>query len=143
MLQAHASSLSIAFFEGPDGALPAHYRGGALIALHGSWDRNPSTGHKIIVLPFDEAGRTKMATSTATATTFPYEVVFGGGKRGEHRDGAWGWSANGAGEDVVRPVGVAISPIDGALYVSSDNGKVALTDAGKGEGALYRIALAR
>ena len=85
-----------------------------------------------------------MATSTVTSTSFPYEVVFGGGSKGVARDGAWGWRVGDDGEDVVRPVGVAVSPIDGALYVASDNGKVALTKLGKSEdGNLYRIALTR
>jgi hypothetical protein len=64
-----------------------------------------------------------------TATTFPYETVFGGGDATGPKDGAWSWSANGLG-DSTRPVGVAISPIDGALYVSSDSG-----------GLVYRIGI--
>ena len=141
VLQAHSSALSVAFFEGPDGALPARWRGGAFVALHGSWDRNPSTGYKIVWVPFDADGKTPMATSTADATTFPYEVVFGGGRAGAPRDGAWGWGDGGEGEDVVRPVGVAVSPIDGALFVSSDNGEVPLAGVGKKrDGNLYRIA---
>ena len=144
LIQAHASALSLEFFEGPDGALPARWRGGAFIALHGSWDRNPSTGYKIVWLPFDAAGTPPMPTSTAAATTFPYEIVFGGGDRAGPRDGAWGWHTADAGEDVVRPVGVAVSPIDGALYVSSDNGSVALTKLGKSsDGNLYRIGVVR
>jgi glucose/arabinose dehydrogenase len=143
VLQAHASSLSIEFFEGPDGALPARWKGGAFVALHGSWDREPPTGYKIVWVPFDADGRTKMATTTSSTTTFPYEVVFGGGTNGKHVDGAWGWSVGGDGEDVVRPIGVAISPVDGALYVSSDNKKVTLTSKGKGDGNIYRIGLRR
>lgn len=130
VLPAHSSALGITFFDGPSGSLPERWRGGAFVALHGSWDRTPSTGHKIIwlspELPMSKDG-----------LTFPHEVVFGGGAKNQHRDGAWSTPD----EDVVRPIGVAVSPIDGALYVSSDNAKVALTKAGKGDGVLYRIAL--
>lgn len=144
VLQAHASSLSIAFFTGPAGNLPDRWKNGAFIALHGSWDRDPSTGYKVVWLPFDESGKPPMPSSTTTSTTFPYEVVFGGGTKDKAKDGAWGWSVGGDGEDVVRPVGVAVSPIDGALYVSSDNGGVALTKLGKKEdGNLYRVGVKR
>ncbi|MEP7052468.1 MAG: hypothetical protein ABJB12_19025, partial [Pseudomonadota bacterium] len=120
-MQAHSSPLGITFFDGPDGALPARFRGGAFVALHGSWDRTPSTGYKVIWVPFDADGKSKLPYSTAETTTYPYEVVFGGGANGVARDGAWAWAAGSLGESPVRPVGVAISPIDGALYISSDN----------------------
>jgi glucose/arabinose dehydrogenase len=98
-------------------------------------------------MPLDESGRAPMPTSTATETQFPYEVVFGGGDASGPRDGAWGWASNGAGEPVVRPVGVAISPVDGALYVASDDQAVADQPGkqgnGVGDGAIYRIALER
>lgn len=144
-IQAHSSPLGITFFDGPDGALPARFRGGAFIALHGSWDRTPSTGYKVIWLPFDARGMPPMPTSSSDATTYPYEVVFGGGANGVARDGAWSWSLGELGESPVRPVGVAISPVDGALYVSSDNGTVPLqrSPGSTAEGNLYRIGLER
>jgi hypothetical protein len=43
----------------------------------------------------------------------------------------------------VRPVGLAISPRDGALYVSSDNRAVEDqpgNKAGESQGAIYRLA---
>ncbi len=144
-MQAHSSPLGITFFDGPDGALPARFRGGAFIALHGSWDRTPSTGYKVIWVPFDSEGKSKLPYSTAETTTYPYEVVFGGGANGVARDGAWAWSAGALGESPVRPVGVAISPIDGALYISSDNGTVPLKRSSNNDaqGNLYRVGLAR
>lgn len=144
-MQAHSSPLGITFFDGPDGALPARFRGGAFVALHGSWDRTPSTGYKVIWVPFDAQGNTPMPVSNAQGTTYPYEVVFGGGANGVAQDGAWSWSSGSLGESPVRPVGVAVSPIDGALYVSSDNGTVPLKrHSGSGaDGNLYRIGLAR
>jgi hypothetical protein len=79
---------------------------------------------------------------TDGTTTFPYEVVFGGGRAGKPVDGPWSWHAGGAGEAVVRPVGVAISPFDGALYVSSDDSGGARQSSAP-NGAIYRIGLAR
>ena len=33
-------------------ALPAHYRGGAFVGEHGSWDRSPLNGYKVVFVPF-------------------------------------------------------------------------------------------
>jgi glucose/arabinose dehydrogenase len=146
-IEAHSAPLDLVVFDGPDGALPARWKGGAFISSHGSWDRAPSTGYKVVWMPLDESGRAPMPTSTATETQFPYEVVFGGGDASGPRDGVWGWASNGAGEPVVRPVGVAISPVDGALYVASDDQAVADQPGkqgnGVGDGAIYRVALER
>ncbi len=49
-LGAHTASLGLAFYTGA--MLPAHYRGGALIAQHGSWNRRPAVGYKVIFVPF-------------------------------------------------------------------------------------------
>ena len=122
--QAHSAPLDLTFFEGPDGKLPARWKGGAFVAFHGSWDRNPYTGYKVVWLPFDADGRVPMPVSTATETRFPYEVVLGGGTWKEHADGPWGWNVDEVGETTVRPVGVAVSPLDGSLYVSSDAGNM-------------------
>jgi glucose/arabinose dehydrogenase len=145
-IEAHSAPLDVTIFEGPDGALPARWKGGAFVSMHGSWDRLPSTGSKVVWFPLDSDGRATMPVSTASETTFPYEVVFGGGNESQAKDGHWGWEANGVGEAFVRPVGVAVSPIDGALYVSSDDQAVA-DHPGKlvnaiGQGAIYRIASA-
>ena len=140
LFQAHSAALDLTFFERePAGNLPERYRGGAFVSLHGSWNRVPSTGYKIVWMPIDGSGNAPMPTSTATETTFPYQVVFGGGSSAGPKDGAWGW----AGEKLFRPIGVAVSPIDGALYVSSDNGAVFMQADKGGDGALYRIGVRR
>lgn len=138
-VQAHSSALG-AIFPLPNApfALAEKWRGGVFVALHGSRNRETTTGNKVIWIPFDASAGAPMPTSTSEATAFPYEVVFGGGKYGAPRDGEWAWKLGEAGEDPVRPVGVAISPVDGALYVSSDNAG-GLTSAKSG--AIYRIAL--
>ncbi|HEY8076806.1 MAG TPA: hypothetical protein VIF62_21920 [Labilithrix sp.] len=129
-IQAHSAPLDIFFFDvQPMGALPEKYRGGAFIALHGSWDRQPATGYKVIWMPFDASGNATMPTSTADATTFPYETVFGGGTAAAAQDGPWAWQSDSY-SDSPRFSGVAISPIDGALYAASDSG-----------GTIYRLGL--
>ena len=135
---AHAAPLDIVFFEQPSSALPAEWAGGAFITLHGSWNTSPSVGHRVIFMPFD-GGRPSMPVATQQETIFPFTVVFGGGMNGVAQDGEWAWASGNWGEDPVRPVGVAISPVDGALYVSSDN-------AGQDnvpQGAIYRIRTAQ
>ena len=68
-----------------------------------------------------------------TETTFPYEVILGGGDSASASDGAWSWSStNGDYSDQPRFAGVAISPVDGALYATSDSG-----------GYLYRVGAAK
>ncbi len=141
VLDAHSGPLDIAFLAEHPKALPERWAGGAFVTLHGSWDRDTSTGHKVVWIPFSADG----------STAQPYQVVFGGGRQDTSEparayegaiatDGAWGWSAGGNGEDLVRPVGVAVSPVDGALYVSSDNARVGSEGPGQDQGALYRIA---
>jgi glucose/arabinose dehydrogenase len=126
--QAHSAPLEITFFDvQPTGGLPEKYRNGAFVSFHGSWDRGPPTGYKVVWVPFDAQGNAPMPTSTMTNTTFPYEIIFGGGNAMAPQDGPWTWSGNGMGEG-PRPVGVAISPIDGALYITSDTG-----------GLIYRV----
>ena len=131
-IQAHSAPLDLVFFDDqPKGALPERYRGGAFVALHGSWDRSPATGYKVIWVPFDASGKAPMPTSTATDTTFPYEVILGGGDATGPKDGAWSWTTPQY-SDQPRFAGVAISPVDGALYASTDQG-----------GYLYRIGVAQ
>lgn len=129
-VQAHSAPLDISFFDvQPSGGLPERWRNGAFIALHGSWDRSPATGSKVVWMPFDAAGNAPMPVSTSTTTTFPYETVLGGGNASGPTDGAWTWSSPMGGEG-PRPAGVAISPIDGALYIASDAG-----------GNIYRVGI--
>jgi glucose/arabinose dehydrogenase len=130
-IQAHSAPLDLTFFDDqPKGALPEKYRGGAFVALHGSWDRSPATGYKVVWIPFDASGKAPMPTSTMTDTSFPYEVILGGGDMAGPKDGAWSWTTTDYG-DQPRFAGVAVSPIDGALYAASDSG-----------GYIYRLGIA-
>jgi glucose/arabinose dehydrogenase len=49
-LGAHTASLGLAFYEGK--LLPKRYAGGAFIGQHGSWNRKPLSGYKVIFVPF-------------------------------------------------------------------------------------------
>lgn len=138
-LPAHSAPLDITFYEPSaeaDAALPGEWRGGAFVTQHGSWNDEPSTGHRVVLIPFSE-GSASMPSLEGSVMSYPHIVVFGGGSAGAPTDGVWGWSNDELGEDPVRPVGVAVSPVDGALYVSSDNAGM----GGSPSGVLYRIGL--
>jgi glucose/arabinose dehydrogenase len=77
--------------------LPAPYRDGAFIAQHGSWNRKPPAGYRVIFVPFSD-----------------------GRPQGLPRDVLTGFlSANG--EAQGRPVGLAFDAT-GALLVADDVG---------------------
>lgn len=46
----HTASLGLAFYTAAQ--FPAHYRGGAFIGQHGSWNRRQLSGYKVIYVPF-------------------------------------------------------------------------------------------
>jgi glucose/arabinose dehydrogenase len=132
-LPAHTAPLDITFYSPGAAAprsLPSAWSGGAFVTQHGSGEASPSLGHNVVFFPFG-AGQPSMPRSTDNPPSYPFTVVFGGGNSSGHVEGKWGWRAAGGEEENVRPVGVAVSPIDGALYVSSDAG-----------GVLYRIGVA-
>jgi glucose/arabinose dehydrogenase len=94
-LGAHTAALGLAFYEGS--LLPPRYVGGAFIGLHGSWNRTPQSGYKVIFVPFVD-GRPVGA---------PEEVLTG--------------FLDTEGDARGRPVGVAIDRV-GALLVADDVG---------------------
>jgi glucose/arabinose dehydrogenase len=49
-LSSHVAPLGVAMYAGAD--LPASYRGGAFVSEHGSWDRSPLNGYKVVFVPF-------------------------------------------------------------------------------------------
>ncbi|MCE5991930.1 sorbosone dehydrogenase family protein [Pseudomonas sp. KCA11] len=51
----HTASLGLAFAE-PNG-LPAPFDQGAFVGQHGSWNRKPHSGYKVIFVPFDPSGK--------------------------------------------------------------------------------------
>jgi len=91
----HTASLGLAFYDGT--LFPARYRGGAFIGQHGSWNRNPVSGYKVIFVPFE-----------------------GGQPSGQPENILTGF-LNADGNAYGRPVGVAIDK-SGALLVADDVG---------------------
>ncbi|MEG3149655.1 sorbosone dehydrogenase family protein [Sphingomonas sp. ZT3P38] len=49
-LSSHVAPLGLAFYTGAN--LPAQYRNGAFVGEHGSWDRDPLNGYKVVFVPF-------------------------------------------------------------------------------------------
>ena len=52
----HTASLGLTFASGPnqnaDTALPPSFQSGAFVGQHGSWNRKPHSGYKVIYVPF-------------------------------------------------------------------------------------------
>jgi glucose/arabinose dehydrogenase len=51
----HTASLGLAFYDASADArdaLPARYRGGAFVGQHGSWNRKPASGYRVVFVPF-------------------------------------------------------------------------------------------
>ncbi|MFO1397737.1 MAG: sorbosone dehydrogenase family protein [Burkholderiales bacterium] len=94
-LGAHVAALGLAFYGGT--LLPEPWRGGAFIGEHGSWNRTPRVGYKVVFVPF-RGGRPSGA---------PRDVLTGFVDHDGHARG--------------RPVGVAIDG-RGALLVADDVG---------------------
>jgi len=49
-LSSHVAPLGLAFSTGTN--FPAAFQGGAFVGEHGSWDRNPLNGYKVVYIPF-------------------------------------------------------------------------------------------
>jgi glucose/arabinose dehydrogenase len=95
-LGAHTASLGLVFYRGD--LLPPRYRGGAFIGQHGSWNREPMAGYRVIFVPFAN-GR--------PVGDKPEEILTGFVDGEKHALG--------------RPVGVAVDR-QGALLVADDVG---------------------
>lgn len=93
---AHAAPMQFAFITSP--RFPAVYRGSALVAMHGSWNRLPPSGYEVVRVTFD-AG-----TPTAIEPFMSGFLVSIGANR-------WGYGG--------RPFGLAMTP-DGAVLVGDD-----------------------
>ena len=96
-LGAHTASLGLAFYRA--NLLPPRYAGGAFIGQHGSWNRKPRSGYKVIFVPFAD-GR---------PVGSPQDVLTG--------------FVDDAGDARGRPVGVAVDRA-GAVLVADDVGNV-------------------
>lgn len=92
-IQAHSAPLGLTFLQGTNA--PAAYRDGAVVPLHGSWNRAAKTGYKVVFFPWDPA------------TLLP----------GDQIDFVTGWLVGGS--SWGRPVDAAVAP-DGGIYISDD-----------------------
>lgn len=61
-IQAHSAPLGLSFTFGTN--VPPAFARGAVMGLHGSWDRSSNTGYKVIYVPF--AGSLPATSTTAT-----------------------------------------------------------------------------
>ncbi len=95
-LGAHTASLGLAFYEG---SLLPQYQHGALIGQHGSWNRKPHSGYKVIFVPF----------ANGMPSGPPQDVLTGFLSADGHAYG--------------RPVGVAVDGA-GAILVADDVGNI-------------------
>lgn len=96
-LGAHTASLGLVFYTGD--LFPAHYKNGAFIAQHGSWNRSEFAGYKVIFVPFQNGKPSGPPEDFLTGFLADKEQAQG------------------------RPVGLAIDR-GGALYVADDVGDV-------------------
>jgi glucose/arabinose dehydrogenase len=96
-IQAHSAPLGLTFLERTNA--PATIRGGALVALHGSWDRTRRTGYKVVWFGWEYAAHRPAA----------------------QQDLVTGWVATAGLEEQVwgRPVDTVVDR-DGSLLVSDD-----------------------
>jgi glucose/arabinose dehydrogenase len=93
----HVAALGLTFAKGE--TLPDQFRSGAIIGLHGSWNRKPHSGYKVVYVPFHE-----------------------GKPSGQPVDFLIGFLSPG-GDALGRPVGVEIDKLGGVL-VADDVGNI-------------------
>lgn len=101
----HTASLGLTFAEG--NSLPAQFKEGAFIGQHGSWNRKPHSGYKVIFVPF----------TGGKPTGQPVDVLTGFLDKDENALG--------------RPVGVVIDQQGGLLVADDVGNKVWRVSASK------------
>ncbi len=98
LFQPHSAAMDAEFYNGT--MFPDRYRGGAFVALKGSWNRTQPTGYKVVFVPFED--NEPVGTYENFLTGFWVS--------GDDKAEVWG-----------RPADVAVAP-DGALLVVDDTG---------------------
>ncbi len=94
-LSSHVAPLGMVFYTGTN--LPAHYRGGAFVGEHGSWNRTILNGYKVVYVPFQNGHPAGPAEDVVTGF-----LIDGDQARG-------------------RPVGLAVDS-QGGLLIADDTG---------------------
>jgi glucose/arabinose dehydrogenase len=98
-LGAHVAALGLAFYTGD--IFPSHYKGGAFVGEHGSWNRAQMSGYKVVFVPFRDGKPDGLPEDFLT-----------GFLPDPKSDTAYG-----------RPVGVTVDA-KGALLVADDVGNI-------------------
>jgi glucose/arabinose dehydrogenase len=93
----HTASLGLAFYD--KDLLPAEYAGGAFVGQHGSWNRKPRSGYKVVFIPFSDGRPAGQPQDILTGFLSADNEAYG------------------------RPVGVAVDRA-GALLVADDVGNI-------------------
>jgi glucose/arabinose dehydrogenase len=96
--QAHEAPIGMVFYDGT--AFPAEYSGNAFVALHGSWNRFPPTGYKVVRIRFD------------------------GGEPIAIEDFVTGFLIEDGAAEFGRPAGIAVAPDGSLLFTDDDNGMI-------------------
>jgi len=107
----HTASLGLTFYRGT--SFPPQYRGGAFVGQHGSWNRQPLNGYRVVFIPFAN-GRPQV----------PAQVFLDGFLNADNKIQG-------------RPVGVAVDKT-GALLVADDVGGVVWRVAASSENSRVR-----
>jgi len=94
-LGSHTASLGLTWSGAT--SMPQRFRNGMFIGQHGSWNRKPFSGYRVVFVPFEDGRPSGSPIDVLTGFITP------------------------SGEAMGRPVGVAISR-DGALLVADDVG---------------------
>ena len=94
-IPAHSAALGLTFLQ--QTAFPAVYQNAAVIALHGSWNRQTPTGYKVVYFPWNAATQTP----------------------GAQLDLVTGFIDPGSTSPWGRPVDTAVDP-QGRLFISDD-----------------------
>ena len=109
-LGSHVAALGVVWYDAA--ALPANYRGGMFVGEHGSWDRSPVSGYKVVFVPFRDGKPSGIAEDVVT-----------------------GFLADDAKHTHGRPVGLAIDKT-GALLVADDVGNTVWRVTGSAQTAM-------
>ena len=107
LFEAHSAALGLQFYPLDGGStasnrFPERYRGGAFVAMRGSWNRSRGTGYKVVHVPFVDGRPT-----------------------GAYRDFLTGFLIDPSGPTTWgRPVGLLVLP-DGSMLVTEEgNGRI-------------------
>ncbi|CAE6424975.1 unnamed protein product [Rhizoctonia solani] len=112
-MQSHSAPLDIVFYNAPSNtsegystarsyAVNTTWNGSAFVSFHGSWNREPPTGYKVVRIPFNNS-----VPAASVDSRNGYETVVAAPDLSRCPNGC------------IRPVGLAFDRL-GRLFVSSD-----------------------